>query len=99
MQVNLSAYVHVEGFPCGLLFKSLNDWSFGKQNQLFPSWEIIRYLYDNFIQKNSNQTGDIKERVIRKPPVTRKGDSNEGHEEMPLTRVWERRSLVYKKGM
>lgn len=87
MKVNLSAYVHVKGFPRGLLFKSLNDWSFGKQNQLFPSRAIIRYLYDNFRQKNSNQTGDIKERAIRTPPATRKGDGNEGHEEMPLTRV------------
>ena len=64
MKVNLNAYVHVEGFPRGPLFKSLNDWSFGKQSQLFLSRAIIRCLYGNFRQKNSNQTGDIKEELL-----------------------------------
>ena len=73
MKVNLSAYVHVEGFPREPLFKSPSDWSFGKQNQLFPSRAIIRCLYGNFRQTYSKQTGDIKERAIRTPPSNRKG--------------------------
>ena len=44
-------------FPRGLLFKSLNDWSFGKQNQLFPSRAVIRCLYGKEQQTNWEYQG------------------------------------------
>ena len=87
MKVNLSAYVHVEGFPRGPLFKSLSNWSFGKQSQLFPSRAIVTCLYGNLDKITVNKPGISKGRAIRTPPSNRKDDGNERHEVMPFSCV------------
>ena len=55
----------------------------GNKINCFP----LEQLLDVYMVKNSKQTGNIKERAIRTPPSTRKGDGNEGHEVTSFTRV------------